>query len=120
MPASGPVSLTRQTIFCFIPILNWYAAYNIKKFRKYLLIVIIVELSLAGLHTALIPEYDSDRMFIGDEQTTENLDVDWGEMMLRTDHQLGLPLFLLIIGVELSVTVYFIRRWTNQWNLQFT
>ena len=120
MPADGPVSLTRQTIYCFIPILNWYAAYHIKKFRKYLLIVIIVELSLGGLHIALIPEYDSDRMFIGVEQTAENLDINWGEMMLRTDHQLGLPLFLMVVIVEFSVTVYFIRRWSNQWNLQFT
>lgn len=120
MPAKGPVSLTRQTIYGFIPIMNWYAVYHIKKFRKYLLLVIIVELSLAGLHAVLIPEYDSDRMFIGGEQTAENIDIDWGEMMLRTDHQLGLPLFLLVIAVELSVSVYFIRRWSNQWNLQFT
>jgi hypothetical protein len=120
MPAKGPVSITKQTIYCFIPILNWYAAHHIKKFRKYLLIVIIVELTLGGLHTVLIPEYDSDRMFIGSQETAENSDIDWAELMLRTDHQLGLPLFLMIVIVEFSVTVYFIRRWSHQWNLQFT
>jgi len=107
MPAKGPVSLTRQTIYCFIPIMNWYAAYNIKKFRKYLLIAIIVELSLGSMYKGAISEDIND------------LEINWTEIIFRTDHPSGLPIFLLILIVEYSVTVFLIRRWSNQWNNQF-
>ncbi len=120
MPAKGPVSITRQTIYCFIPIMNWYAAYHIKKFRKYLLIAIIVELALGGMYMGLIPEYDESRIYEGTTlKDLEDLQIDWSEIIFRTDHPLGLPIFLLIIVVEYTVTVFFIRRWTKQWNLQF-
>ena len=42
MSAKGKVSLSVQTIFCIIPILDMYAAYRIKKLRKYLVIMILV------------------------------------------------------------------------------
>ena len=120
MPAKGPVSLTRQTIYCFIPIMNWYAAYNIKKFRKYLLIVIIVELSLGSIYASLIPEYDMSGINKGAiSEDIKDLEINWTEIIFRTDHPSGLPIFLLILIVEYSVTVFLIRRWTNQWNNQF-
>jgi len=120
MPAKGPVSLTRQTIYCFIPIMNWYAAYNIRKFRRYLLIAIIVELSLGAMYASLIPEYDKSGIKKGAiPEDISDLEIDWTEIILRTDHPSGLPVFLLIIIAEYSVTVFLIRRWTNQWNNQF-
>lgn len=42
MPAKGRVSLLVQTIFCMIPIIDMFAAYRIKKLRKYLAIMILV------------------------------------------------------------------------------
>ena len=120
MPANGPVSLTRQTIYCFIPIMNWYAAYNIKKFRKYLLIAIIVELSLGAMYASLIPEYNINGINKGNiSEDIDDLEINWAEIIFRTDHPSGLPIFLLILIVEYSVTVFLIRRWTNQWNNQF-
>jgi hypothetical protein len=120
MPAKGNVSLTRQTIYCFIPIMNWYAAYNIRKFRRYLLIVIIVELSLGAIYAGLIPEYDENGINKGEiSKDIDDLEINWTEIIFRTDHPSGLPIFLLIVIVEYSVTVFLIRRWTNQWNTQF-
>ena len=120
MPANGPVSLTRQTIYCFIPIMNWYAAYNIRKFRKYLLIAIIVELSLGAMYASLIPEYDENGIKKGAiSNDIDDLEINWTEIVFRTDHPSGLPMFLLIVIVEYSVTVFLIRKWTNQWNTQF-
>ncbi len=121
MPANGPVSLTRQTIYCFIPIMNWYAAYNIRKFRKYLLIAIIVELSLDAMYASLIPEYDASGINEGAiSEDIDDLEINWAEIIFRTDHPSGLPIFLLILIVEYSVTVFLIRKWTNQWNSQFS
>ena len=120
MPAKGPVSLTRQTIYCFIPIMNWYAAYNIKKFRKYLLIAIIVELSLGAMYASLIPEYDKSGIKKGAiAEDINDLEINWTEIIFRTDHPSGLPVLLLIIISEYTVTVFLIRRWSNQWNNQF-
>ena len=120
MPAKGPVSLTRQTIYCFIPIMNWYAAYNIKKFRKYLLIAITVELSLGAMYASLIPEYDKSGINKGAiSEDINDLEINWIEIIFRTDHPSGLPILLLIIISEYSVTVFLIRRWSNQWNNQF-
>ena len=120
MPVKGLVSLTRQTIYCFIPIMNWYAAYNIKKFRKYLLITIIVELSLGAIYAILIPEYDINGINKGAiSEDIDDLEINWAEIIFRTDHPSGLPIFLLILIVEYSVTVFLIRKWTNQWNNQF-
>jgi hypothetical protein len=120
MPANGPVSLTRQTIYCFIPIMNWYAAYNIKKFRRYLLIAIIVELSLGAMYASLIPEYDKSGIKKGGiAEDINDLEINWTEIIFRTDHPSGLPILLLIIISEYSVTVFLIRRWSNQWNSQF-
>ena len=101
MPAKGPVSLTRQTIYCFIPIMNWYAAYNIKKFRKYLLIAIIVELSLGAMYASLIPEYDKSGINKGVfSEDINDLEINWTEIIFRTDHPSGLPIFLLIVISE--------------------
>ena len=63
MPAVGSVSLTRQTVYCFISVMNWDAVYHIKKFRKYFVIGIVMELALDGIHMSLIPKYDSSRMY---------------------------------------------------------
>ncbi len=120
MPAKDPVSLTRQTIYCFIPIMNWYASYNIKKFRKYLLVVIIVELSLGAMYASLIPEYNINGINKGNiSEDVDDLEINWTEIIFRTDHPSGLPIFLLIVISEYSVTVFLIRRWSNQWNSQF-
>jgi len=89
MPAKGPVSLTRQTIYCFIPIMNWYAAYNIKKFRKYLLIAIIVELSLGAMYASLIPEYDKSGIKKGAiSEDINDLEINWTEIIFRTDQSI--------------------------------
>jgi hypothetical protein len=100
--------------------MNWYAAYNIKKFRKYLLIVIMVELSLGAMYASLIPEYDKNGIKKGAiAEDVNDLEINWVEIIFRTDHPSGLPIFLLILIVEYSVTVFLIRKWSNQWNNQF-
>ena len=120
MPANDPVRLTRQTIYCFIPIMNWYAAYNIRKFRKYLLITIIVELSLGAMYASLIPEYDASGINEGIiSEDIDDLKINWAKIIFRADHPSGLPMLLSILIVEYSVMVFLIRQWTNQWNSQF-
>ena len=62
MPVKGKVSLTVQTIFCIIPILDMYAAYRIKKLRKYLVIMMLVIAVPVSVASSVFLPTDDDVM----------------------------------------------------------
>jgi formate hydrogenlyase subunit 3/multisubunit Na+/H+ antiporter MnhD subunit len=108
MPAKGKVKLSIQTIFCIIPILDMYAAYRIKKLRKYLaimILVIIVPVTIAS--SVFLPTNDS-----GLEGFTNLLifyyGVDDNQFIFSVGTQIGTILF----------AIFLIRRWSKQWNLR--
>ena len=115
MPAQGKVSLTRQTIYCFIPILDLYAAYHIKKLRWYLLIMILLGFGLSGLTSVINPanEYDPDNLMTIDGQ------IDWGYAILGENPALAIASSVIYQGIVFAVSVYVIRKWSKEWNLQF-
>ena len=109
MPAKGKVSLPIQTIFCMIPILDMYAAYRIKKLRKYLLIIILV---------IAIPVSIASSVFLpSDDASIEGFTnflifyygVDDNKFIFSITVQIGTVLFAMFL----------IRRWSKQWNIQF-
>lgn len=109
MPAKGKVSLPVQTIFCLIPILDGYAAYRIKKLRKYLAIVILV---------IAIPVTIASSVFL---PTDESIEEGFTNLMIYyygvDDDQ-----FVFSIGVHIGsvlFAMFLIRRWSKQWNMQF-
>ncbi len=68
---------------------------------------------------SLIPEYDADGINEGViSKDIEDLEINWAEIILRTEHSSRLPMPLPIPVVEYSVTEFLIRQWTNQWNSQ--
>ncbi|MDH3502503.1 MAG: hypothetical protein OEL69_08375 [Nitrosopumilus sp.] len=109
MPATGPVSKFWQIIFTFIPILDLYAFYRIKKLRKYFLYVIIPFLAIVlGITFSLVlAELQSrDFSFEDDSITTENEEF----------------LSLIFVPIEIGfhiLTIYFVYTWSKQWNEQF-
>ena len=65
------------------------------------MIAIIVELSLGAIYASLIPEYDENGINKGAiSKDIDDLEINWTEMIFRTDHPSGLPIFLLIVIVE--------------------
>ena len=117
MPATGKVSLTRQTIYCFIPILDIYAAYHIKKLRWYLLIMLGVGIAASTITSAINPmpeidEYD-EKLFL------ENQEIDWGYVFLGNNPEVSIASMVINQGIVLVIAVYVIRRWSKKWNLQF-
>lgn len=71
MPAKGKVSLTRQTIYCFIPILDIYAAYQIKKLRWYLLIILALGLGMSLISSIINPMpdfFDEEKFFLENQE----------------------------------------------------
>ena len=118
MPASGPVSITRQTIYCFIPIMDLYAAYHIKKLRWYLLIFLGVTTPL-GIAIGMIypiPEIDEyDQKLLLDDQ-----EIDWSYAVFGDEPEKAITLIIIQKVIEYGLAVYLIRRWSKKWNLQFT
>ncbi|HEX2556733.1 MAG TPA: hypothetical protein VHK86_00290, partial [Nitrososphaera sp.] len=54
MPANHKVSVAWQIVFTFIPILNLWAFYRIRKLRKYLLFVVVPSIIVSILLLAYI------------------------------------------------------------------
>lgn len=116
MPAKGPVSLTRQTIYCFIPIMDLYAAYHVKKLRWYLLIMLGAGAVLTGGAELINPQenrYD-ESMFL------ENKEIDLAYIMLGENPELTIISIIIHNAVVYSIAVYLIRKWSNRWNQNFT
>ncbi len=115
MPAKESVSLFRQTIYCFIPLVDLYAAYNVKKLRWYLLIMLGL-----GVVFSVVGEIANPT-----EWTEESiLNVDGGQIDLENEmfgenSETGMTLFFINTGVTYVVAVYFIRKWSKKWNEQF-
>ena len=106
----------KQTIYVFIPILDLYAAYHIKKLRWYLGIMILVGFGLTGVSSAVNPsggEYDQDKIMTIDGQP------NWEYLILGNNPGLAIGMMILYQGVSFAVAVYLIRRWSKEWNTKF-
>lgn len=116
MPANGPVSILRQTIYCFIPIMDLYAAYHIKKLRWYLLITIVFGLVMGVISEVANPnELTADPSLYGDN---EKLKLD--AVMFGQNPEITKTLIIVNIVLTWAVAVYLIRKWSKKWNEQFT
>ena len=108
MPAKGKVSLTRQTIYCFIPIMDMYAAYYIKKLRLYLLIFLGVTIPLGMTLGVVYPipeinEYDQKLLL-------DNQEIDWSYAILGDKPENVITLIIIQNAVGYALAVYLIRR----------
>ena len=108
MPAKGPVNILWQIIFTFIPILDLYAFYRIKKLRKYFLFVVIplLVITLGITFSFVLAELQSPGFSFDDESmTSENEEF----------------LYLIFVPVEIGfqiLTIYFVYTWSKKWNEQ--
>lgn len=116
MPASGKVSLLRQTIYCFIPIMDIYAAYHIKKLRWYLLIMICVGVSMSLISSVVNPMADTR-----DEEKLllDNQEINWEYAMWGENPEGAILTAIIYQAILWALAVYLIRRWSKQWNAQF-
>ena len=109
MPAEGKVSLPVQTIFCLIPILDMYAAYRIKKLRKYLAIMILVIAIPVSIASTVFLPTDEDLVEGFTNIIIFYFGVDDNQFIFSVGVQIGTVLF----------AIFLIRRWSKQWNMQF-
>jgi len=105
MPPLKKVSLTRQTIYVLIPILDLIAFYKIQHLRKYLLIVYVGVFGIIGSIYA---------WFIHPESWyfNENYDPNY---FMNTEYWVSeIPMMVL----PAAIAVYLVRKWSKRWNLQ--
>ena len=113
MPAKGKVSILWQIVFVvFVPILDLWAFYRIKKLQKYLLYVYVPQIAVAILIVVFVVNMAFEEN--GLQKLTEFSDgINNNELMLTitsTSLSLGLTIF----------AIYLIATWSEKWNKQFT
>jgi len=105
LPAKGPVKIVWQIIFIFIPVLNLWAFYRIKKLRKFILIIWIPEVVITMVIIAPI-------ILASVEQSLTGSPMLYDQFVLET---------ILLYFVETGFTIlsiYLVYKWSKQWNRQ--
>lgn len=104
MVKQQPVNIKLQTIFALIPSIDAWAFYRIQKLRKFILIVLSLGFAFAPISLSVSASIDMD--------SVEN------PLDLYTN-----PIFVSYIvgsiGTLHAVLVYFIRKWSKEWNAKF-
>ena len=99
-----PVSVKKQTIFALIPSVDVWAFYRIRKLRKFILIALGLGFAFSPISLVVSASIDMSTI-------TSPLDL------------YSNPIFLMyMVGTIASLhgtLVYFIRRWSKEWNKQF-
>jgi len=116
MPAEGSVSLTRQTIYCFIPIMDLYAAYHIKKLRWYVLIILGLGFALMGITESIHP---TQNIWYDESTILEDQEIDLGHVILGDNPELTIISIVIHNAIVYAVAVYCIRKWSIKWNQNF-
>ena len=112
MPAKGPVSVLWQIIFVvFIPFLDLWAFYRIKKLKKYLLYVYVPQIIIGGIIAGLI----LSMAFEGNGlEKLENFSED------LENNDLALIISNILMGLGFTIfSIYLIATWSERWNKHF-
>lgn len=112
MPATKPVSLGWQFIFAFIPVLNVWIFYRIRKLRKYVLLVIIPQFIMV----LAIGAFTSHMVLM--RFVNPSLGLVWPDKTLKVSPEGEFD--SAVLGVALQVlTVYLAVKWSGEHNRRF-
>ena len=113
MPAKRPVSILWQIIFVvFVPILDLWAFYRIKKLRKYLLYVYLPQIIIGGVIAGIILS------MVFEESSLDRLE-SFSEDLQGND--LILVVSNIVLGLGFTIfSIYLIATWSEKWNKQFS
>jgi hypothetical protein len=112
MPANGPVKIIWQIIFTFIPILDLWAFYRIKKLRRYFLFVVIpvLVIMIVMIVGAIVSTLDSSTF---DDPT-------YDPFMSEDPTMIAIGIVGQITGIGFHIlAIYLVYTWSKQWNKQF-
>ena len=106
MPSKGPVKIVWQIIFIFVPVVDLWAFYRIKKFRKFVLMVWIPEIviTMVVITPIILAEV---------EQTLNGNPMLGDQFIMET-----IVLYIVETGFTI-LSIYLIYKWSKEWNKQF-
>jgi len=112
MLAKGPVSILWQIIFVvFVPFLDLWAFYRIKKLKKYLLYVFVPQLVIGIIVTGLILGMAFE------ENSIKKLENFSG---FEANNEPALNILGILMGLGFIIfSIYLIATWSERWNKQF-
>lgn len=102
--ATGPVKLTLQTIFAVIPYVNIWAFYRIQKLRKMLLLTLGIGLAFVPVNLLVIGSLDI---------------ISLNNPLEIYSNPVFIFYLVIILGIQFSIEIYFMRRWSKKWNSKF-
>jgi ABC-type spermidine/putrescine transport system permease subunit II len=113
MPAKRPVSILWQIIFVvFVPILDLWVFYRIKKLRKYLLYVYLPQIIIGGVIAGIILS------MVFEENSLDRLE-SFSEDLQGND--LILVVSNIVLGLGFTIfSIYLIATWSEKWNKQLS
>ena len=111
MPAKGPVKIIWQIVFTFIPILDLWAFYRIKKLRRFFLYVVIPSIVIMMVFVAaILANTDFSKL---DDPTFDPFMTDEPAMLAMN---IASP--IIEIGFQI-LSIYLVYTWSQKWNRQF-
>jgi len=114
MPANHKVSVAWQIVFTFLPILNLWAFYRIRKLRKYFLIVLLPEMAIAAYFTIEISMIQFAAL-LNERSTGQYVSPNISFMPT-----LEFSIIIQAIGWALQgLSIYLVIIWSRQHNNQF-
>jgi hypothetical protein len=138
LPADHKVSVAWQIVFTFIPFVNFWAFYRIRKLRKYLLFVVlpvvlitslfagaffgdILYLVFSGFRTASGQESNVTSVPEGENVVNKTRVINRVEVWHPFDPAAGLNSIALWVRVAFQAfAIYLVIKWSREHNLKFT
>ena len=107
MPAEEQVSITRQSIYATIPVLDIYSAYHIMKLRRYLLVMVLA---------IVVPQAATEMLFF--DGMIDFLVLFTSLLDRGAEHHMQAVYVIMWTAAGIALSVHLIRRWSRQWNEQ--
>lgn len=113
MPANKKVSVGWQIVFTFLPVVNFWAFYRIRRLRKYVLYVIVPQIILSialGAYTSSVVGERFGSMYMPDGSDTFD------------SSALSDPVIISSYAISIvlqGLTIYLIVIWSRQHNRQY-
>ena len=112
MPAKGPVSILWQILFVvFVPLLDLWAFYRIKKLQRYLLYVYPPQLIIGAIIVGYILSAVFEENSLNRMEGFSN-DLQGNNLILMVSN--------IVLGLGFAVfSIYLIATWSEKWNKKF-
>jgi len=118
MPANHKVSVAWQIVFTFLPIVNFWAFYRVRKLLKYLLYVFVPSIALSIVFGYFYSWGVVEHRSINPSLTSEFDGPVYEPAYLTLDPTVAIPGSIIGFGLQ-GFAIYLVIIWSRQHNQKF-